>query len=292
MHSAYQHRLGYVGNPMAMWRLRKMHRALGKALLLFSFAQIVLGIDTYSGMKMLDTDVGIAFVSYATITWAAIFFLEYQRYIHGELKKEKSHGKHGYVSHLRYMGREDLKRDNHVYIQLVKVCDEIFRRLPVEPRKAMFMYFKQTGESLNAMYIRFVPCKYIRNYRSLRSEVLIEFIEFVKNNLLETNHDSYREMKEFISDKVKSIRMAGKGSKSLERIFSSDYCPVGVFLPHSSYEKWSNKYPSIFYRTTVMQSQDDKQNDFELGKPKGSSSKTIESDSVNVVLDNTSDTQE
>ena len=28
--SAYQHRLGYVGNPMAMWRLRKMHRALAR----------------------------------------------------------------------------------------------------------------------------------------------------------------------------------------------------------------------------------------------------------------------
>ena len=109
-------------------------------------------------------------------------------------------------------GKRRFETDNHVYIQLVKVCDEIFRRLPVEPRKAMFMYFKQTGENLNAMYIRFVPCKYIRNYRSLRSEVLIEFIEFVKNDLLETNHDSYREMKEFISDKVKSIRMAGKAA--------------------------------------------------------------------------------
>ena len=35
VHSSYQHRLGYIGNPMVMWRLRRLHRALGRGLLDF-----------------------------------------------------------------------------------------------------------------------------------------------------------------------------------------------------------------------------------------------------------------
>ena len=75
VHASYQHRMGFLGNPMLMWRLRRLHRGLGRGLLLFSSAQILLGIDT-TGYNLLNAEYGIGFLIYVAIAWASVIVLE------------------------------------------------------------------------------------------------------------------------------------------------------------------------------------------------------------------------
>jgi hypothetical protein len=282
-HGASQHRLGYIGNPVVMWRLRKLHRALGKALLMFSTAQIILGIDEHTGLRVLSNGFGIGFLIYAVIAWASVLFLEYQRNYHGNLPKENSHGRQRYTSQLQYLGREDLKRENHVYIQLVSICDEVFHHLPIHSNEAMLMFFKKTGQKLNAIKLKLLPCQYVRNHRSLRNEVLFEFIDFVQVNLLKPNHKYYDEMKEFINIRIAKLRSAKKNNEIVDRIFSNGYCPIGVFIPDSKRTKELSAFANTSTRKKIAKVLDEEENDF--AKIRIKSNKVMQVDNIDVVLE-------
>ena len=93
-------------------------------------------------------------------------------------------------------------------------------------------------------------CLYARNHRSLRNEVLFDFIEYIKLQLLqdkaaEVGRRSVRknsfsgrylkDLKRFITDRVNEIRLSEINDEVLEHLFPNEFCPAGRFIPPSEY---------------------------------------------------------
>ena len=182
VHASHQHRMGFVANPVLATRLRRFHRALGKALLVYATAQIALGIDSMCAC-VLESEVGISFVVYSVILWASVLIMEYRHMIvkGGHKKQRKSaRGEHDLFHVPTYLGKNDLMQENVIYAKLVAIADVALLRLGVAPRTALQEY--KAGiedEKCTAKQMKCLACVHARAHRSLRNEVLADFVLYL-----------------------------------------------------------------------------------------------------------------
>ena len=191
VHGAHQHRLGFIGKPILMWKFRKFHRALGKALLVYATAQIALGIDALSGDgSTLNSGVGIAFITYSIMAWAGVLVYEYQFQRGGghagkRRRRGSIRGQHKVEKEPTYMGKADLRNGNIVYCKLVGIGDVALRYLNLDSRETLYKYVEKHGSYLDAIEMKYNCLKYSRGHRSLRNEVLVKFIVFLAEEMAE-----------------------------------------------------------------------------------------------------------
>eukprot|EP00943_MAST-04B_sp_MAST-4B-sp1_P002130 g2130.t1 len=232
VHGAFQHRGGFIGNPILMWKLRKFHRALGKALLVFATCQIILGIDTLCSC-VLNSSYGIGFIIYSIIAWLSVLVLEYRHQV-GITEQIKAHGKHDYSTHLQYLGKEDLRRDNWIYLHLVAACDEALHEINFTSRIALMKFMKKTDPTA-AVQMKYLVCKHWRGHRSLRNDVLLDFLKFIKTDLCPKDSPKHMNLCIFIDERIEFIMNNETNEENIKHVFESNYWPVGVFVPNSPY---------------------------------------------------------
>jgi hypothetical protein len=215
-----------------MWKLRKFHRALGKALLLFATCQIILGIDTLCSC-VLNSSYGIGFIIYSVIAWLFVLVLEYRHQI-GITEQKHSHGEHDYLTHLQYLGKEDLRRENWIYMHLVAACDEALHEINLNSRNALIKFMEKNDPSA-AVQMKCLLCKHLRGHRSLRNDVLFEFLKFIKTDMCPEDSPKYVNLCKFIDERIHFIMDNKTNEESIKHVFKSNNWPIGVFIPNSPY---------------------------------------------------------
>ena len=234
VHGAFQHRAGFLGNPILMWKLRKFHRALGKALLLFATCQIILGIDTLCSC-VLNSSYGIGFIIYSVIAWLSVLVLEYRHQV-GITEQKKSHGTHDYSTHLQYLGKDDLRRENWIYMHLVAACDEALHEINFNSRSALIK-FMEKNDPTAAVQMKCLVCKHWRGHRSLRNDVLLDFLKFIKTDLCPKDSPKCMNLRIFIDERIAFIMNNKTNEENIKNVFKSNNWPIGVFIPNSPYKE-------------------------------------------------------
>ena len=80
-------------------------------------------------------------------------------------------------------------------------------------------------------------CKHWRGHRSLRNDVLLDFLKFIKTDLCPKDSPKCMNLRIFIDERIAFIMNNKTNEENIKNVFKSNNWPIGVFIPNSPYKE-------------------------------------------------------
>lgn len=229
-HSMFSHSFGCICyQHRILARMRKLHRALGKVLLMTATMQILLGLQHFQPVDIVTGTWGmltIIFVTYASVVWGSVFVLEARHqyaFCFRKMKGDKLNNNYAkkFVFRVQtgsgYMTEKDLKKNDEIFLEVCTLIDTLLAEgsLFSDRNNIVFQWCQSKngpGTGLLGKIFRTSKCSYPRGYRSMKTSEILKFASWIVANITTKEVDLDKRAIDII-DKIDKVLESDPGRR-------------------------------------------------------------------------------